>query len=147
MAKNETKKPWNYSLKRTKTRENIINTLATSSRPLSAMEILELTSKEESSSWPSTIYRNLEILVEHDIVLKTKFHEEETAYYEINQHKHRHYAYCVECKKIIDLENCPFENFHPKFQENGFQLLGHNLEIYGLCKECLDEKSKGNSSE
>ncbi|MPN45848.1 hypothetical protein SDC9_193423 [bioreactor metagenome] len=61
---------------------------------------------------------------------------QEMAVYEINHPKHKHYAVCINCHKIIKMDNCPMENFTPELEENGFRVVGHNLEIYGYCKDC-----------
>ena len=41
---------------------------------------------------------------------------------------------------MIPMENCPMESFIPKIKDKEFQVTGHNLEVYGYCKDCAAKK-------
>ena len=58
------------------------------------------------------------------------------AVYEINRFRHKHYAVCIKCRKIVTMDNCPLEAFEPKLDDESFHVTGHNLEIFGFCKDC-----------
>ncbi len=60
----------------------------------------------------------------------------EMAVYELNRFEHKHYAVCMSCRKIIAMDNCPMETFIPKLEDENFHVMGHNLEIFGYCKDC-----------
>jgi Fe2+ or Zn2+ uptake regulation protein len=41
---------------------------------------------------------------------------------------------------MIDIFDCPFDGIDNKLRTDlGFKVTSHNLEIYGLCKNCLNE--------
>jgi Fur family ferric uptake transcriptional regulator len=129
---------WPPGLKRTKPRENVLFVLEHAKKPLSAMEICSEIEKDGGTVWLSTIYRILELFVKKDIAVKISVLNNEMALYELNRFQHKHYAVCLGCHKIIMMDNCPMEKFIPKLEDD-FRVVGHNLEIYGYCKDCSTE--------
>lgn len=126
-------------MKKTKQRECVLAVLERSDTPLSAMEICSQASGE-CSIWLSTVYRILELFVKEGFVVKAVLPDGETALYELSHNRHRHYAVCLNCRKIMEMENCPLEKFEPEFTDGGFRVLGHKLEMYGYCKDCDKNK-------
>ena len=85
-----------------------------------------------------TVYRNLEILSESDVVLKLEFGSGQKRF-DPNPMPHPHFR-CLTCNKVEDL---PFDvplpqldNAEPWVQER--KIMGLNLEYTGLCKDCCD---------
>jgi len=136
----EIKNNWPPGIKRTKQRESVLFILQNAKGPLSATDICAKMEDKKGNAWLSTVYRILELFVKKGIAIRTNVMSQDMAVYEINNPKHKHYAICINCHKIIKMENCPMENFNPELEENGFHVLGHNLEIYGYCKDCAKLK-------
>lgn len=130
---------WPAGIKKTKQRKCVFTVLEHSESPLSAMDIYKKIEKEDSSFWLSTVYRILELFVNEGLVLKTTVMNNNMALYELNCNKHRHYAVCVSCHKVVEMDNCPMEEFEPKLADNNFRILGHKVEMYGYCKDCDDK--------
>ncbi len=130
---------WPSGLKRTKPRESVLSVLEKAEKPLSAMEICSRIEKNGESAWLSTVYRILELFVQKGMAVKVTLMNNEIALYELNRFQHKHYAVCLGCHKIIPMDNCPMEKFIPKIKDNDFHVLGHNLEIYGYCKNCYQK--------
>lgn len=128
---------WPDGLKRTKTRESVLSVLRNSYSPLSALEIfLEIENRGESI-WLSTVYRALDAFIEKEIVSKISILNNEITLYDLKGSGHKHYAICIRCHKIIAMQNCPMEDFKPKFKEDDLKVLDHKVEIYGYCKDCM----------
>jgi len=130
---------WPKEIKRTKTREAILHVLKNASEPMSALQIASKISKNSDDVWPSTIYRSLEAFVEGGLVRKITLAENESCFYELETHEHSHYAICLGCHKIIKVTNCPFDSYVPEIEDKSFVVMGHKMEIYGYCSECLDK--------
>jgi Fur family ferric uptake transcriptional regulator len=128
---------WPEGIKHTKQRECVLTVLEKSDSPLSANDICSRMDTSGSAAWLSTVYRVLELFVSRGMVLKTTIAGSDMALYELNRFKHKHYAVCIVCHKIIAMDNCPMENFSPILSDEGFTVMGHNLEIYGYCRDCL----------
>jgi Fur family ferric uptake transcriptional regulator len=126
---------WPAGIKRTKQRESVLQVLKNSDKPLSAMDICAQI-ETEGETWLSTVYRILDIFVKKGVVIRTNIMNSEMSVYELNRFKHKHYAVCMSCKKIIEMDNCPMEGFIPKLEDKNFHIMGHNLEVFGFCNDC-----------
>jgi Fur family ferric uptake transcriptional regulator len=131
-------------VKRTRQREGVLAVLEGARRPLSAPEIhakiragAAKGEEGEDGAWMSTVYRVLALLVKSGVVTKLSLSGNGTALYELNRPKHRHYAVCLACHKVVGVEDdCPLEEYVPKLTEKEFQVTGHSLEVFGYCKDC-----------
>lgn len=137
---NKEQTAWPAGVKRTRQREGVLAVLEQGMRPMSAAEICTRMEENGEKAWLSTVYRILELFVEKNIAVKTTVMNSDTAYYELNRHKHKHYAVCIGCHKMIGMHNCPMIEFIPELDEQGFRILGHNLEVFGFCEECRGQK-------
>ncbi|MPM40637.1 Zinc-specific metallo-regulatory protein [bioreactor metagenome] len=131
----ETLAAWPDGIKKTRQRTVVLHVLRQSPRPLSAMEISAQAEKLGQPLWLSTVYRALEIFVEREVVVRIVL-SGDLAVYEPKRPHHSHYAVCLGCRKTLRLEHCPMELHMPLLPDPDFQVLGHNLEIYGYCKDC-----------
>jgi len=122
-------------IKKTRQREGVLSVLEKAKAPLGASDIYEKLKGGGETIWLSTVYRILEHFVQKDVVMKINVLDHEMAVYALSSDRHKHYAVCMNCHKIIAIDNCPMENFPLKMEEE-FKILGHNLEVYGFCKDC-----------
>ncbi len=133
---------WPSGLKRTRPRQKVLSVLEHAEEPLSAMDISTEIEKDGGTVWMSTIYRILDLFEKEGIVLKISMMDNEMALYELNRSRHKHYAICLGCRKILPMDNCPMGNFVPKIEEEDFHVVGHHIVVYGYCRECSSKKSK-----
>lgn len=133
---------WPAGVKKTKQRRCVYSVLEQADSPMSAMDICRQIQNEDKNFWLSTVYRVLDLFVSEGMALKTTVMDNSLVYYELNRHQHRHYAVCVNCHKVIEMDNCPMDTFVPKLAESEFHVLGHKVEMYGYCKDC-DRKMSG----
>lgn len=127
-----------HSLKKTKTRENILEVMLSCNKPISAEEIYEkINEKKDVNIDKSTIYRNINTFEKYNIVRKAIDSVDEKALYEIEKSNHTHYIVCINCKKIEPLKICLMENKNKEIEENtGYEVLAHDLKFIGLCDKC-----------
>jgi Fur family ferric uptake transcriptional regulator len=143
----KTEKAWPAGVKKTRQRVCVLSVLERAGSPLSAAEIYRQLEQDSSPGWLSTVYRILELFVQKGVVLKTTVLDGEMAVYELNRNQHKHYAVCVNCHKMIQLDCCPLEKYCPEVENGEFRILGHKVEMYGYCKECDEKISRGGPSE
>lgn len=127
---------WPVGIKKTRQRESVLAVLESTETPISATDISSKIKEGGDSAWLSTIYRILELFVQKGVVAKLAVMDNEMAVYVLNRLRHKHYAVCMACHKIIPMDNCPMEKFTPKLEEKDFHVMGHNLEVFGYCKDC-----------
>ncbi|QGT98703.1 hypothetical protein SYNTR_0110 [Candidatus Syntrophocurvum alkaliphilum] len=116
-------------------RRIILDILHRSNKHLTADEITERVKAIEPSVSLATVYRNLSMLVDIQIVSKLDLHEGPTRY-EINA-GHNHHLVCLNCGDAVKLGVCPIEDrIQNIIDDCGFQVNSHHFEITGLCKQC-----------
>lgn len=124
-------------LKNTKHRNAILNIFEKSAQPVTAEQIFLMLKKQENAINLSSVYRILNTLVEKCLVIKTVMPGENKAVFEMNRFEHKHYVVCTQCKKMVSVPGCPLEEYEKKLRDNtGFQIQGHQLEVFGICREC-----------
>lgn len=130
-------------IKKTKQREEIFKILCRAAEPVSAVDIYNrlIHNTGDSSYAISTVYRALTVLEEKGYVTKSTLTGQDMAYYEWSQGQHKHYAICLKCRKLIPLKSCPFEHAAITPDEEGFMITGHELELYGYCRNCSKSRS------
>ncbi|MBU4440718.1 MAG: transcriptional repressor [Firmicutes bacterium] len=130
-------------LKNTKHRNSILSVFEKNAQPLTVDQIYAELVSQNTAINLSTIYRILKTLSEKEIITKTTIDGDNKALFELNSDEHRHHLVCIECKEITMVDECPFEEYEKKLKEKmGFTILGHKLEIYGVCNRCK-EKADG----
>jgi len=125
----------------TKHRQEIIETLKLFEVPATAEDIYAMFKYLKSSISMSTIYRNLEMLTDKGIVIKTIMMDDNKARYELNREVDKHYIICVKCNKIFPIDHCPIDKIDKNLlNSTGFEITGHKFEIYGYCPDCKKQK-------
>jgi len=126
----------------TKIRQLMVAVLLDSQKPLTANEIIAKLSSQSSKANKTTVYRELDFLEKENIALKVRLADGETRY-EPAGLEHHHHLFCLKCKKInpIKLETraCAMES---EPVAGGFRVLGHSIELFGLCAKCQNINSR-----
>lgn len=130
-------------LKNTKHRNSILQAIEKNEQPATAEQIF-LTLKEQNISINlSSVYRILESLSQSGLILKSNSLTSAKALFEKNRFEHKHHLICSMCNKMFSVGGCPLEEYEKQLQENfDFEIKGHNLEIFGICKECQKSRNK-----
>src|SRR5699024_12456544 len=65
----------------------------------------------------STVYRNLNILEENDLLLKTA-DIDGISYYQINKGDHKHFITCSNCHKKFLIKSCPVHELEKEVERS-----------------------------
>ena len=100
-----------------------------------ATDLYEIVRKRLPNISLGTVYRNLELLAGNNIIRKLELSSGKTRYDgDLASHNH---VRCVNCGRVDDLSDLPGEVVGDQPQElNGYKILGHRLEFYGVCPGC-----------
>ncbi len=124
-------------LKKTKPRLSVLKILKSANKPLTAEEIYLECQKYEKAINLSTVYRTLDIFLEKGIVIKPFIKNDTTSCFTLNHHEHKHYLICSKCKKMVEIDFCPFNGFEKKIEsETKYTITNHKLEMFGICPNC-----------
>jgi Fur family ferric uptake transcriptional regulator len=84
-----------------------------------------------------TVYRNLDLLSRTGVIQKLEFGSEE-ARFDGNMTPHHHIR-CVKCGRVDDIHHPPLDLLGGvKNDFNGYCVLGHRIEFFGVCPQCKD---------
>ncbi len=123
-------------LKVTPQRKAIIKVLESADAVLSAQEIFAEVIKILPNINFSTIYRNLDLLLERGILCRIT-PESGGILYELRREEgHHHHVICKKCGASIPLDYCPMGNIEKELSRKGFTPTEHRFEIYGYCNKC-----------
>lgn len=123
-------------LKVTPQRKAIISVLQNSHSVLSAQDIFSEVIKMLPGINFSTVYRNLDLLLDRGIICKITPQSGGVLYELRLEEGHHHHVICKKCGASIALEYCPMEEIQRKLDEKGFTPTEHRFEIYGYCDKC-----------
>ncbi|MFZ1382613.1 MAG: Fur family transcriptional regulator [Scrofimicrobium sp.] len=121
----------------TKQRQAVLAALQGRNKFRSAQQVhLDLVSAGESVSL-ATVYRNLQILEESGQVDAVRGTDGEVLYRLCEDAGHHHHLVCTNCGHTEEVDLSAIEPLLSIVSEKkGFELTGHELELFGLCPKC-----------
>jgi Fe2+ or Zn2+ uptake regulation protein len=125
------------SQRNTKQKQMILTILKEADRPMSINEIYSQIVLQLPKIAKSTIYRNIDSLLNQSLIDKYHFEDKEIFYrIKADQSEHKHFVICDECKKVFDLPSCPIHALEDAMEGEGFIIKDHQIQITGICKAC-----------
>jgi Fe2+ or Zn2+ uptake regulation protein len=126
----------------TRGRGEILRILRESPLPLSPREIRERIPDPKPD--PSTVYRNLALMVSMGIARSVALHERSRRYEFAGGGVHRHRAVCRRCGRIESFQpkKCDLSRIERDIRGTlGFAVVEHSLEFFGACAACAAGKA------
>ncbi len=102
-------------------------------RPLRVEEVLERARVAVPSINLATVYRNVNRLLEDGAIRRVDF-PPLGAHYELAGKPHHHHFHCRECDELFELPGCVLDS--GKVEQDGFEMEGHEVFLYGRCDRC-----------
>ncbi|MEN6349196.1 MAG: Fur family transcriptional regulator [Syntrophomonas sp.] len=110
---------------------------------LSAEEVLAEARKKAPNLGIATVYRALDKLSSFDVLYKTAFDEGKYRYeLSEDENHHHHHVICLSCSQIIEIEEDLLYQLEKHLEAKGFEVLDHQLIIYGRCPQCINLKKE-----
>ncbi len=107
---------------------------------LTAQQIYEKVLKKNSRVNFSTVYRNIEILEETEIIHKIPTEKGYGCYKLNEEEQHHHHFICKDCGKTEVIDFCPLKQMEEQFKEKEFFPTEHSFEIFGYCNKCKKKR-------
>ena len=83
----------------------------------------------------NTIYRNIKEFEEAGMVEQQVQGDRARVKYQCDfRHLHHHHFICQNCGKVTELKECPMDVFEAQLP--GYDIVGHRIELYGICPDC-----------
>ena len=123
-------------LKSTAQRDTIARAFLASQRHINVEELYHDVRRLNPHIGYATVYRTMKLLTECGVAVERHFHDGE-ARYESAQKGHHDHLLCEVCGKIVEFKEPGIETLQQKAAKRlGFRLMGHKMELYGICGEC-----------
>lgn len=120
----------------------ILSILREADRPMSINEVYSQVVLTLPKIAKSTIYRNIDSLLNQNLIDKYHLNDNEIFYrIKADSSEHKHFVICDDCKRIFDLPGCPIHALENAMEEEGFIIKEHQIQITGICKTCAKKKS------
>ena len=124
-------------LKLTNGRQSVFKEVMQAHGHFAAEELVKHCKKNGKKVSRATIYRSLRELLEAGIIRETAFGEKHQHYEHVYDEKLHHHARCIRCYHMIEMPCIDAEKqYVPMLIQRGFQILGHELHFYGICRHC-----------
>lgn len=105
-----------------------------------AEDLVKTCQKRKTKVSRATIYRSLLELLEAGVIRKTAFGEKHDHYEHVYDEKPHHHARCLRCHEFIEFPDLKEDRVYvPFLEEKGFQILGHEMHFYGICRSCRNK--------
>ena len=131
-------------LKATRQRQLIARAFFATNTHISAEALYRRVSGRDSQIGLVTVYRTLKLLKEAGLAHERQFGEGRALFEHASSERHHDHMICTECGKITEFENCKIEALQEQVARRfAFTLQYHKLELYGLCRDCRANVSRG----
>ncbi len=124
----------------TRQREAVAEVVFGSDGHLSVDEIERLLRASGERTGKATIYRTLDLLVKSKLVAEHDFGEGFKRYeHRLSEEPIHEHLICLGCGKVTEFQSFEVHRIEALVTaQHGFRSTRHKLEIYGLCRECMD---------
>jgi len=115
----------------------IYQELSNALSPLSPLEIYQNLLKKKKRIGLTSIYRSLELFESLGLVFKI-INGSTVKYKLCELGNHHHHIICKACGDVVELNFCEISDWSKKVTEStGYQVVDHQLNFFGFCKECI----------
>ncbi|MEV4772156.1 Fur family transcriptional regulator [Micromonospora humida] len=104
----------------------------------SAQQLHQMLLARKAGVGLTTVYRTLQLLVDAGEIDSTRLPGGEQIFRRCSQSKHHHHLVCRDCGRTVEVAGPAVERWAGQVAaQHGFVDVGHTLEIFGTCPECV----------
>lgn len=87
------------------------------------------------------VKETLDLMCHYGFAKQNRFDSGEPRYEHLHLGQHHDHMICTKCKGIFEFQNDAMEQLQLKIAaENGFHMLQHRMELYGICRQCMAQQ-------
>jgi Fur family ferric uptake transcriptional regulator len=123
----------------TSERDEIVRALATTLRHFRIEDLVKNLAARGMNASRATVYRTVPLLVQCGLVRVAESSPgAEYTYEYVHGQEHHDHLFCVRCSQHIEFEDAEIERLQEAVaQRYDYRMVGHRLDLYGVCPECL----------
>lgn len=124
-------------------RFRVLEAFLTTEQHVSEEELLAMVNQNGRPKLDSEFVRDtLALMCRYGFARKRHFENNGVRYEHRHLGQHHDHLICTKCGKISEFENEQLEALQSQVAvANGFHMLQHKLEIYGICEDCLQKRA------
>jgi Fur family transcriptional regulator, peroxide stress response regulator len=120
----------------------VLKILASSTEHLTADQIHQRVLQEFPMTSLATVYKTVNLLKEMGELLELSFGSDSSRFDGSRPHPHPHLI-CTSCQQILDPDIHGMNELPEQIARMyGYQIVGHRLDIFGICPECQEKESR-----
>jgi len=124
-------------------RLNIIDVFLDTEEHVTLEDLLRLLKERGYDYDPDFVRQCMNRWVERGFAQKKVFEGQPPRYEHRHLGKHHDHLICTKCGKIMEFDNEEMERLQMRIAAaQGFHVLQHKMEIYGLCADCAKERGR-----
>ncbi|MGI8967894.1 MAG: Fur family transcriptional regulator [Chloroflexota bacterium] len=124
-----------HGLHATSARVAVLQILSEEHRHRSVEEIRAEVLERYPAIDPATVYRTLETLQEHGLVVRVELGDKRTRWTYVT-HEHHHLV-CRRCAAVVEIDDAPIQGLAEELERRyALRMDGQHLVLRGLCADC-----------
>ncbi len=121
----------------------VLEVFLRSEKHLTASELGELVRQEGHELADSFIHETVKLMCHYGFAQANRFDNGQIRYEHRHLGQHHDHLICTKCQNIIEFEEHAIEQLQLQIASAyGFHLLQHRMELYGICRDCLNRREK-----
>ena len=123
---------------RFKDRLEVLEVFLRTEHHVTAQELTALVHAHGAKLEDEFVLETIELMCHYGFARQNRFDNGEIRYEHHHLGQHHDHMICTKCKQIFEFQNQAVEQLQLQIAaENGFHLLQHKMELYGICRQCL----------
>jgi Fur family ferric uptake transcriptional regulator len=108
---------------------------------VTAQELAELVNAQGAGLEFEFVRDTIELMCQYGFARKNVFDNGDPRYEHLHLGQHHDHMICTKCKRIFEFQNQAVEQLQIQIAaKSGFHLLQHKMELYGICRQCLEQR-------
>ena len=122
-------------------RFKVLETFLQTEKHVTVEEVIQLVEKNGWELEPEFVRETLQLMCRFGFAQQSRFDNSVILYEHRHLGQHHDHMICTKCRKILEFEEDRIEQLQIKIAAaQGFHVLQHKLEIYGICNRCLEDR-------
>lgn len=124
-------------------RFTVLEAFLQTERHVTVSELVERMAGEGHRLDPAFVGETLRLMCRFGFARQNRFDNGESRYEHLHLGHHHDHMICTKCRRIIEFRDQELEDRQVHIAEaNGFHMLQHRMEIYGICSQCMKNRSR-----
>ena len=122
-------------------RYNILEAFLRTEQHITTGELVHILNENGYGYSPDFVRDTLKLMCRFGFAQKNRFDNGRVRYEHRHLGQHHDHMVCTKCRRIMEFEDEKLEQLQAQIASaNGFHMLQHKMEIYGICFECLNSR-------